>query len=157
VITPEQPLLPSCRGSPFETAALATIGIITTGEAIFPECHALPRVPKIGHSGKTIFPERNTRGRPAHEKEKLHLTATIDGAVYKKIKKLFPECLDLALGEGDLFPRVPSPRNSGKVTSSPSAFSPALGEGPLPRVPSHCHSGKYFLFFCFFLPQFFFF
>jgi hypothetical protein len=34
-----------------------------TGKAIFPECHALPRVPKIGHSGKPIFPECCTRGR----------------------------------------------------------------------------------------------
>jgi hypothetical protein len=32
----------------------------TTGEAIFPECHILPRVPKIGHSGNT-----GTRGRPS--------------------------------------------------------------------------------------------
>jgi hypothetical protein len=38
---------------------------ITTGEANFPECHALPRVPKIGHSGKKIFPECCTRGRNA--------------------------------------------------------------------------------------------
>jgi hypothetical protein len=47
----------------------------TTGEAIFPECHVLPRVPKIG------FPECCTRGRRAHGQEKLHLTAQIDGAV----------------------------------------------------------------------------
>jgi hypothetical protein len=57
----------------------------TTGEAIFPECQALPRVPKIGHSGsqsspsvalgeelhsgKVAFPEclkeHDTRGRPS--------------------------------------------------------------------------------------------
>jgi hypothetical protein len=28
----------------------------TTGEPKFPECQTLPRVPKIGHSGKPIFP-----------------------------------------------------------------------------------------------------
>jgi hypothetical protein len=37
-------------------------GDITTGEAKFPECHILPRVLKIGHSGKSIFPECCTRG-----------------------------------------------------------------------------------------------
>jgi hypothetical protein len=49
----------------------------TTGEAKFPECHTLPRVPKIGsvalgeelHSGNWGFPEclkgHDTRGRPA--------------------------------------------------------------------------------------------
>jgi ubiquitin C len=40
-------------------------GTNTTGEAKFPECHMLPRVPKIGHSGKTNFPECCTRGRNA--------------------------------------------------------------------------------------------
>jgi hypothetical protein len=49
---------------------------------------------------------------------------------------------------------VPCLRHSGKATSSPSALSLALGEGPLPRVPCPRHSGKY-LFFLFFLPQFF--
>jgi hypothetical protein len=33
-------------------------------------------LPRVLHSGKNC-----TRGRRAHEKEKLHLTATIDGAV----------------------------------------------------------------------------
>jgi hypothetical protein len=37
----------------------------TTGEAIFLECQALPRVPKTGHSGKPLFPECCTRGRIA--------------------------------------------------------------------------------------------
>jgi hypothetical protein len=56
------------------------------------------------HSGKAIFPECNTWGRRAHKKEKVHLTATLDGAVRKKLEKVFPECHALALGEGDLFP-----------------------------------------------------
>jgi hypothetical protein len=30
---------------------------LTTGEAKFPECHMLLRVPKLGHSGKVGFPE----------------------------------------------------------------------------------------------------
>jgi hypothetical protein len=42
----------------------------TTREAIFPECHVLPRVPKIGHLGKTIFPECCTRGRIALGEER---------------------------------------------------------------------------------------
>jgi hypothetical protein len=49
-----------------------------SGKMAFPECLALG---EDRHSGKAIFPERNTWGRLAHEKEKLHLTATIDGAV----------------------------------------------------------------------------
>jgi hypothetical protein len=106
-----------------------------TGEPEFPECHMLPRVPKIGysgkpifseyctrgkialeegrfsrvpigawearHSGKVIFPECNTRGRETLEKEKVHLTARMEGAVCEKI---FPECLNQALGEASLFP-----------------------------------------------------
>jgi hypothetical protein len=78
----------------------------TTGEANFPECHTLPRVSKIGHSGKPIFPECCTQGRNALGEDdlprvpkrawhsgntgKLHLTATLDGAVQKKLKNLFP-------------------------------------------------------------------
>jgi hypothetical protein len=38
------------------------------------------------------------------------------------MKKLFPECLDLALGEGDLFPESRLP-TLGEGTSSPSALS----------------------------------
>jgi hypothetical protein len=66
-------------------------------------------LPRVLHSGKNC-----TRGRRAHEKEKLHLTATIDGAVYKKIEKTLP--------------RVPSPSTRGRW--------------PLPRVPSPWHLGK---------------
>ena len=46
-------------------------GTSTTGEPKFPECHRLPRVPKIGHSGKPIFPECCTRGRIALGEERL--------------------------------------------------------------------------------------
>jgi hypothetical protein len=52
-------------------------------------------LPRVLHSGKNC-----TRGRRAHEKEKLHLTATTDGAVYKKIEKTLP--------------RVPSPSTRGR-------------------------------------------
>jgi hypothetical protein len=106
-----------------------------------PVCHALPRVPKRAwHSGKAIFPERNTRGRRAHEKEKLHLTATLDEAVYKKIEKPLP--------------RVPSPSTRGRW--------------PLPREPAPNTRGRdlfpeclvpgtrgNILFFYFFCPNFF--
>jgi hypothetical protein len=65
------------------------------------------------------------------------------------------EGLTKKLGQKNkIFPRVPYPWHSGKVTSSPSALSLALGEGPLPRVPSHWHSGKYFVFCLFFAPIF---
>jgi hypothetical protein len=45
-----------------------------------------------------------------------------------KKNKYFPECLALALGEGDLFPECELPI-LGEGTSSPSAFCLALGEG----------------------------
>jgi hypothetical protein len=134
----------------------------TTREPKFPECHKLPRVPKTRHSGKTIFPEccirgrialgeellprvlkrprhsgkKHTRGRPsspratlgedAHTGKKVNLTATLDGSVCQK--------------NGKRLPWVPCSRHSGKVTSSPSAFSQALGD---------------FFIFCFFCPVFF--
>jgi hypothetical protein len=103
----------------------------TTGEPRFPECRTLPRVPKIGHSGKQIFPECCTRGRKALGEERLsrvpqnpwhsgkddswgrvaltkgnsHLTTPLDGTVcQKKMKNVFPECHALALGEDGIFP-----------------------------------------------------
>jgi hypothetical protein len=82
---------------------------------------------------------RNTRGCWAHEKEKLHLTATLDGAVYKKkFEKTLPEYLDLALGEDDLFPEC---------------LVPGTREGPLPRVPTFALGEVYFIFL--FFPHFF--
>jgi hypothetical protein len=104
------------------------------------------------HSGKAIFPECNTRGRRAHEKETLHLTATLDGAVRQEIEKVFPECHALALGEGVLFSESHVP-TLGEVSNSPSAPSLALGEGPLPRVLEHDTRGTVF-YFLVFLPHF---
>jgi hypothetical protein len=75
-------------------------------------------LPRVLHSGKT-----GTRKRKV----------TFDGNIrrsrlQKKIeKKLFPECLDLGLGEGDLFPESRLP-TLGEGTSSSSALSLALGE-----------------------------
>jgi hypothetical protein len=50
-----------------------------------------------------------------------------------------------------LFPRAEA-QHSGK-TSSPSALSLALGEGPLPRVPTFA-LGEPFFIFLFFCPIF---
>jgi hypothetical protein len=44
---------------------------VTTGEAKFLECRRLSRVPKIGHSGKPIFPECCTWGIIALREERL--------------------------------------------------------------------------------------
>jgi hypothetical protein len=65
----------------------------------------------------------------------------------KKLKKVFPECHALALGEGDLFPECHAPA-LGEGASSPRVTVPALGEGPLPRVPTKALGEL--LFFCFF-------
>jgi hypothetical protein len=45
--------------------------LASTGEPEFSECQTLPRVPKMGHSGKPIFPECCTRGRNALGEESL--------------------------------------------------------------------------------------
>jgi hypothetical protein len=116
----------------------------TTGEPRFPECRTLPRVPKIGHSGKQIFPECCTRGRKALGEERLsrvpqnpwhsgkddswrrvaltkgnsHLTTPLDGTVCQKNEK----CL----------PRVPC--------------SSTRGRWPLPRVPRGSTRGNIFIF-----------
>jgi hypothetical protein len=66
----------------------------------------------------------------------------------KKLKKVFPECLALALGEGDLFPESRQPA-LGEGTSCLSALSLALGEGPLPRVPIFALEEPFFYFFVF--------
>jgi hypothetical protein len=60
----------------------------------------------------------------------------------KKTKKIniSPSVMFVALGEGYLFPECLVPGTRGRA-SSPSALSLALGET--------------FLYFCFFLPQFF--
>jgi hypothetical protein len=91
------------------------VGYITTGEWTFSEFPVLPRVSKIGHSGKkntrgreaspsaigsmalgeerhsgkALFPECNTRGRDALADENWYLTAEMDGAT---LKTLLPEC-----------------------------------------------------------------
>jgi hypothetical protein len=95
---------------PLNYKKMSSVQVFTVGETKFPECHMLPRVPKIGHPGKpvfpkcctrgreaspsaykcmtlgearhsrkAIFPKCNTRGREALEKEKLHMTARMDG------------------------------------------------------------------------------
>ena len=124
------------------------ISVKTAGEAKFPECRRLPRVPKIGHlakpifpecctrgrialgeerilalgkerhSAKALFPECNTRGRAALGKEKCYLTAQPAHAVKTK-KNCFAECRTLALGN-----------EAGFL----ECLVIALGKGPLCRV-----------------------
>jgi hypothetical protein len=92
-----------------------------SGKMVFPEClkgHGTRGRPALGEGH---LPREQHSGKTAHEKEKVHLTAALDGAVNKKkLKKLFPECLVLALGEGDLFPECLVPGTRGRA-SSPSA------------------------------------
>jgi hypothetical protein len=151
-------------------------GTRTTGELLFPECLELPREPKIGHSGKAIFPECCTRGRialgedglPRVPKRPWHSgktgtrgrpsspSATLGEDGTRKRKGAFDGGTERNRLKKNWKPSSPSARSqhSGKATSSPSALSPALGEEPLPRVPCHWHSGKYFCFFVFFAPIF---
>jgi hypothetical protein len=70
----------------------------------------------------------------------------------KKLKKVFPECHALALGEGDLFPECHAPA-LGEGASSPRDFSWHSGKGLFPE----CHAKalrEIFLFFWFFAPFF---
>jgi hypothetical protein len=60
-------------------------GDITTGEAKFPECDILPRVLKIGHSGK------NSHGK-AKKEAYIYRICYSQGKI-KKEKGGFPECL----------------------------------------------------------------
>jgi hypothetical protein len=56
----------------------------TRGREVFPSADKCPTIGEERHSGKAIFPECNTRGRPALAKGNLHLTAGVDGTVLKK-------------------------------------------------------------------------
>jgi hypothetical protein len=94
--------------------------------ASFPECHGLPRVPNIGHSGKRLprvpwsqwhsgkaldhprvqhSGKRGTRGRKG------------SSPLAPGEESLFPECLALPLGEASLFPEC-----LPLAVSSPSAM-----------------------------------
>jgi hypothetical protein len=69
-----------------------------------------------------------------------------------KTKNISPSAVFVAVGEADLFPESRLP-TLGEGTSSTSALSLALGEGPLPRVPTFA-IGEPFFIFCFFAPFF---
>jgi hypothetical protein len=114
----------------------------------------LPRVLKIGHSGKRLFQvsiaspsaknwalreealprvlhsgKNNTRGREAPVDEKWYLTAEMDGAIFET---LFPECLPLAVGEASLFPECLI-LALGEASLFPECIALALGRGLLPE------------------------
>jgi hypothetical protein len=91
----------------------------------------LPRMPKIGHSRKSIFPECCTRGSKAflsaekcmalgkghlprvqHSRKRgtREIKFAFDGGNERsRMEKFFPECLALAIGEAILFPECLTP------------------------------------------------
>jgi hypothetical protein len=146
----------------------ADLHLSTTGEPKFPECQTLPRVPKIEHSGKSIFPECCTRGRntlgeesisrvsknPWHSEEGWHsgksssLSATLgeEGHSQKEISiwrqhwtEPFAKKLKKVLPECHALAL-------GEGASSPRAFSWHSGNALFPE--SHAKAlGEIFLFF----------
>ena len=99
---------------------------ITTGEAKFPECRRLPRVPKIGHLPEPTFPECCTRGRAALGKEKCYLTAQPAHAVKTK-KKLLCRVSHPGTRQGGWLPRVPC-HGTRQRASLPSAREGTRGK-----------------------------
>jgi hypothetical protein len=135
----------------------------TTGEAKFPECPLLPRVQKIRHSGKKIFPECCTRGREASPSAVESMAL---GEGWHSGKALFPKCNTQgreALGKenfvfdgggkrsrmGKIFPETSLFPEClclalGEASLFPECPAPTLGEGPLPRVLSQGTRGTNF-------------
>ena len=129
----------------------------TTGETKFPECRWLPRVPKIGHSGKRIFSECCTRGRIALGEERLSRvpqrtwhsvksstrqrhsspSATLGEDRHSAKKHAtwrFTPPTPLKLKKTKILPRVPS-LALGKESLSRVSEQDTRGRGFLPRVP----------------------
>ena len=100
----------------------------TRGREVFLSAAEILALDKEQHSAKALFPECNTRGRAALDKEKCYLTAQPAHAVKTK-KNCFAECRTLTLGKEAGFPECPVM---------------ALGKGPLYRVPGKALGEKNF-------------
>jgi hypothetical protein len=126
----------------------------TTGEPKFPECQTLPRVPKIGHSGKPIFPECCTRGTEAFPSAAKPMAL---GEGWHSGKAFFPECNTRGRGtitKGISHLTVPL---DGTVYQKNEKYLPRVpcsstrGRWPLPRVPCANTRGRSLFPECLFL------
>jgi hypothetical protein len=126
-------------------------GELHSREKDFPECQKVhgtrgrdarggSHLPRVQHSGK-----RGTR------KRKFAFDGDIGwNRLQKSWKKISPDTLSLALGEGSLFPEcLALALREGCLF--PKSRWLALDEGSLPRVPEKALGED----FCFFLPHFF--
>jgi hypothetical protein len=130
----------------------------TTGEPKFPECQTLPRVPKIGHSGKPIFPECCTRGTEAFPSAAKPMAL---GEGWHSGKAFFPECNTRGRGtitKGISHLTVPLdgtvcqknekclPKCHALALTEgglfPECHAPTLGEGASSPSAKNRHSGK---------------
>jgi len=123
---------------------------LTTGETKFPECRWLPRVPKIGHSGKRIFPECCTRGRIALGEERLSRVPQRTWHSVKSSTRQRHYSPSATLGE-DRHSAMkhatwrftpPTPLKLKKTKILPRVSEKALGEEALSRVSEQDTRGR---------------